>query len=84
MNQHQFPPCFRAILFIRLKVPPSRDEVDVKASFCRVQTSVISPYVVHRDGPGVKQVQDRTAAYHGSQLHVGLSNFIADPDGDLM
>lgn len=34
MNQHQFPPCRLAILFIRRNVPPRKLDVDAKASFC--------------------------------------------------
>jgi hypothetical protein len=36
MNQHQFPPCFDAILFIRLNVPPRKVEVFEKMSFWRL------------------------------------------------
>jgi hypothetical protein len=34
MNQHQFPPCRLAILFIRRNVPPRNVDVDANASFC--------------------------------------------------
>lgn len=33
MNQHQFPPCLLAILFIRRNVPPRKVDVDENASF---------------------------------------------------
>lgn len=80
MNQHQFPPCFRAILFIRLNVPPRRDEVDEKASFCK--GGQVRRWTSGKRGKCTGKGED-DKTYHRAQLHIRLPYFIPDTHRNL-
>lgn len=84
MNQHQFPPCRLAILFIRLNVPPRNVDVEAKASFCESATRtaciVSNPRALGGHSWATARDPD---THHASQLEIAVPHLVSYPRRNL-